>query len=109
MIPKFIARILNDQPPLIYGDGKQSRDFTFVQDVVQANIHAMERDTEGIFNIAYGEQHTLNELASTIMELTGKRMAPLADITAARSQLGYSPEYTFKSGLEETVSWFRKQ
>jgi nucleoside-diphosphate-sugar epimerase len=82
----------------------------------------MERDVEGIFNIAYGGQHTLNELASTIMELTGKRMAPvyepvrqgdilhsLADITAARSQLGYSPEYTFKSGLEETVSWFRKQ
>lgn len=122
VIPKFITRILNDQPPLIYGDGKQSRDFTFVQDVVQANIHAMERDTEGIFNIAYGERHTLNELASTIMELTAKRMAPvyepvrqgdilhsLADITAARSQLGYSPEYTFKSGLEETVSWFRKQ
>jgi UDP-glucose 4-epimerase len=122
VIPKFITRILNNQPPLIYGDGKQSRDFTFVQDVVQANIHAMERDMEGIFNIAYGKQHTLNELASTIMELTGIRMEPvyeparqgdilhsLADITAARSQLGYSPEYTFESGLQETVSWFRNQ
>ena len=122
VIPKFITRILNNQPPLIYGDGKQSRDFTFVQDVVQANIHAMEWDMEGIFNIAYGKQHTLNELASTIMELTGIRMEPvyeparqgdilhsLADITAARSQLGYSPEYTFESGLQETVSWFRNQ
>jgi UDP-glucose 4-epimerase len=122
VIPKFITRTLKDQPPLIYGDGEQSRDFTFVSDVVQANIHAMEEDVEGIFNIAYGEQHTLNELASTIMALTGKRMKPvyeaarpgdilhsLADITAAQTQLKYSPKYTFKSGLEETVSWFRKQ
>jgi UDP-glucose 4-epimerase len=122
VIPKFITRTLKDQPPLIYGDGEQSRDFTFVEDVVQANIHAMEQDVEGIFNIAYGERHTLNELASIIMELTGKRMKPvyeaarpgdilhsLADITAARTQLKYSPKYTFKSGLEETVSWFRKQ
>jgi UDP-glucose 4-epimerase len=122
VIPKFITKILKNQPPVIYGDGKQSRDFTYVQDVVQANIHAMERDAEGIFNIAYGERHTLDELASTIMEITGKQMKPdyqpvrpgdilhsLADITAARTMLGYSPEYTFKSGLEETVSWFRKQ
>jgi UDP-glucose 4-epimerase len=122
VIPKFITRILNNQPPVIHGDGEQSRDFTFVKDVVQANIHAMEREVEGIFNIAYGERHTLKELASTIMELTGIRMEPvfdaaregdvrhsLADITAARSKLGYLPEYTFKSGLQETVSWFRKQ
>jgi UDP-glucose 4-epimerase len=122
VIPKFITRILKNQPPLIYGDGEQSRDFTFVEDVVQANIHAMERDVEGVFNIAYGERHTLNELASTIMKLTGIRIEPvyeparqgdilhsLADITAARSQLGYSPKYTFESGLQETVSWFRKQ
>ncbi len=122
VIPKFITRILDKQPPLIYGDGRQSRDFTFVQDVVQANIRAMERDVEGIFNIAYGRQHTLNELASIIMELTGNRMEPvyepvregdilhsLADITSARSQLGYSPEYTFETGLQETVSWFLKQ
>jgi|WetSurMetagenome_2_1015567.scaffolds.fasta_scaffold05411_8 nucleoside-diphosphate-sugar epimerase len=122
VIPKFITSILKNQPPVIYGDGKQSRDFTYVQDVVQANIRAMERDVEGVFNIAYGERHTLNELASTIMEITGKQMKPdyepvrqgdilhsLADITAARSLLGYSPEYTFKSGLQETVSWFRNQ
>jgi UDP-glucose 4-epimerase len=122
VIPKFITRILNNQSPIIYGDGEQSRDFTFVQDVVQANIHAMERDVEGVFNIAYGERHTLNELAFTIMELTGKRIKPvhkavrqgdilhsLADITAARSRLKYSPDYTFESGLQETVSWFRNQ
>jgi UDP-glucose 4-epimerase len=121
VIPKFITRILDNQPPLIYGDGRQSRDFTFVKDVVQANILAMEKNVEGIFNIAYGKQHTLNELASVIMELTGNRMEPqyepvrqgdilhsLADITAARSGLGYSPEYTFESGLQETVSWFQK-
>jgi len=122
VIPKFITKILHDQPPVIYGDGEQSRDFTFVGDVVQANIRAMERDIEGVFNIAYGEQHTLNELASAVMELTGKRIEPihkaarqgdirhsLADISAARSQLGYSPAFTFRSGLEETVSWFRNQ
>jgi len=122
VIPKFITKILRDQPPVIYGDGEQSRDFTFIGDVVQANWLAMERDVEGVFNIAYGKQHTLNELASTIMELAGKQIEPiheaartgdirhsLADISAARSRLGYSPAYTFRSGLQETVSWFRNQ
>jgi UDP-glucose 4-epimerase len=122
VIPGFITKILKNQPPIIYGDGEQSRDFTFVQDVVQANILGMERDVEGVFNIAYGEQHTLKDLASIIMDLAGVRMVPifetarqgdvrhsLADITAARSVLGYSPRYTFKSGLQETVSWYKKQ
>jgi UDP-glucose 4-epimerase len=122
VIPRFITSILKNQPPVIYGDGEQSRDFTFIRDVVQANIRAMEREVEGVFNIAYGEQHALNELASTIMDLTGTTMDPvheparqgdvrhsLADISAARSRLGYTPEYTFRSGLQETVSWFQKQ
>lgn len=122
VIPGFITKILKNQPPIIYGDGEQSRDFTFVQDVVQANILGMERDIEGVFNIAYGERHTLKDLASTIMDLAGVRMAPifeavregdvrhsLADITAARSMLGYSPRYTFKSGLQETIPWYKKQ
>lgn len=122
VIPGFITKILKNQAPVIYGDGEQSRDFTFIQDVVQANILGMERDVEGVFNIAYGERHTLKDLALTIMDLAGVRMDPvfeaarqgdvrhsLADITAARSMLGYSPQYTFKSGLQETVSWYKTQ
>jgi UDP-glucose 4-epimerase len=122
VIPRFIIKILKNQSPIIYGDGEQSRDFTFVQDVVQANIQGMERDVEGVFNIAYGEKHTLKDLVSMITNLTNMKIEPvfegarqgdvlhsLADISAARSLLGYSPRYTFKSGLQETVSWYQKQ
>lgn len=121
VIPRFITRILRDQPPVIYGDGDQARDFTYVFDVVQANILAMERNVEGIFNIAYGNRISVGELASTIMNLAGKKMDPvfepprkgdirhsLADISSARSLLGYAPKYTVRSGLQETVQWYRE-
>jgi UDP-glucose 4-epimerase len=121
VIPRFITRVLNNQPPIIYGDGTQTRDFTFVKDVAHANILAMEQNAEGVFNIACGEQISVNELATTIMKLVGVRLDvvydtprpgdikdSLADISLAKGKLKYEPEFTLTKGLEETIRWFQK-
>jgi len=121
VIPKFITRVLAHEPPVIYGDGKQTRDFTFVKDVVKANILAMQSPAEGVFNIACGQRVSLNELAGKIMEITGIKLDPiydkprqgdvrdsLADITEARRELGYEPDFDLNLGLEGTIKWFRK-
>lgn len=121
VIPKFIKRLNNDKPPIIYGDGLQSRDFTFIDNVIQANIKGMTAEGAAgkIFNIACGERHTVNDLAATIGKLMGKDNKPthqesrpgdvkhsLADITAAREILGYDPQVTFQEGLRQTVEWY---
>ena len=121
VIPKFITRVMRKQPPIIYGDGNQTRDFTFVKDVVRANILAMERDAKGIFNVAYGKRTSINELASKIMGTVSLEMEPvhdkqrpgdirhsLADISLAKDKLGYKPKYSLEEGLEETIKWFQK-
>lgn len=121
VIPLFITRILNEKQPIIFGDGTQTRDFTFVKYVVQANILAMESDAEGVFNIACGHQIVLNDLADEIMKITGIETEKLydlprpgdikdslADISRAREKLGYDPKYDLSSGLEETIKWFQK-
>lgn len=121
VIPLFIARILNGKPPTIFGDGTQTRDFTFVKDVVQANIRAMESEAIGVFNVACGRQIVLNDLADEIMKITGieteKVYEPpragdikdsLADISRAREMLGYEPRFDLDSGLVETIRWFQK-
>ena len=121
VIPKFITRVMRKQPPIIYGDGNQTRDFTFVKDVVRANILAMERDAKGIFNVAYGKRTSINELASKIMGAISLEMEPvhdkprpgdirhsLADISLAKDKLGYKPKYSLEEGLEETIKWFQK-
>lgn len=120
VIPNFITRILKHESPIIHGDGGQTRDFSYVKDVVQANIRAMESDAQGVFNVAYCQRIDLKELAATIMELTGITVPltfdpprtgdvrdSLADITRAKQVFGYKPEYTVKSGLAETVKWYR--
>ena len=122
VIPKFITRILKHESPIIYGDGEQTRDFTYVQDVVQANIRAMRSSARGIFNVAYCQQISLNSLASLIMEITGITVPilyepprpgdildSLADIRAAEHELGYAPDYSVKTGLEETITWYQNQ
>ena len=119
VIPRFINRVLNNQPPIIFGDGNQTRDFTFVKDIVKANILAMEKNVEGVFNIAYGQQISINELANKIMEIVGVKLNPvydkprpgdirnsLADISLAKQKLGYMPEYSLEKGLEVTIRWF---
>jgi UDP-glucose 4-epimerase len=121
VIPRFITRALANEPLVIYGDGEQTRDFTFVKDVMKANILAMDSPAEGVFNIACGKRMSLNELASKIMEITGIKLDPihdeprqgdvkdsLADISDARRELGYEPDFDLASGLEETIEWFRK-
>jgi UDP-glucose 4-epimerase len=121
VIPKFITRTLNHQSPIIFGDGTQTRDFTFVKDVVQANIRAMESDAEGIFNVAYNQRIDLNALAHLIMEIVGITVPityepprkgdirdSLADITRAKSGFNYEPRYTIKTGLMETIKWYQK-
>jgi UDP-glucose 4-epimerase len=122
VIPKFITRTLNHQSPVIFGDGTQTRDFTFVKDIVQANIRAMESDAEGVFNVAYNQRIDLNTLAQLIMEITGITVPityesprkgdirdSLADITRAKSGFNFEPEYTVKTGLKETIKWYQKQ
>jgi len=121
VIPRFITKILRHESPTIYGDGGQTRDFTYVKDVVQANIRAMNSDAQGVFNVAYCKRIDLNELASVIMEITGITVSltyepprtgdvrdSLADIRQAQDAFGYAPEYTVKTGLKETISWYRK-
>jgi UDP-glucose 4-epimerase len=122
VIPNFITRILNHQSPVIHGDGKQTRDFTFVKDVVQANIRAMESNAQGVFNVAYCRRIDLLELAAALMEITGITVPlvhdppragdvrdSLADITRAQEAFGYAPKYTVKTGLQETVAWYQHQ
>jgi len=122
VIPKFITQILNNKSPVIFGDGNQTRDFTYVKDVVQANLKAMESNSEGVFNIAYNKSIDLNTLAHFIMDVTGKKVPilydtprtgdvrdSLADITRAKNAFNYAPEYTVKTGLQETIKWYMKR
>lgn len=121
VIPKFIIALLNNSPPTVYGDGEQSRDFTFVRHVVEANVRACESSKTGTFNIACGRSITLNELIDLLSEILGKTIAPtygaprlgdvrhsLADITKAQS-LGYEPHSNLKEELEETIRWFARE
>lgn len=122
VIPNFITRILSRESPVIHGDGKQTRDFSYVKDVVQANLRAMESNAQGVFNVAYCRRIDLIELAALIMEITGITVPlvhdppragdvrdSLADIARAQEAFGYAPEYTVKSGLAETVEWYRNR
>jgi UDP-glucose 4-epimerase len=119
VIPKFMSKILADRPPVIYGDGLQTRDFVFVKDVVRANILAAEsRETE-VFNIGSGVSMTITELSKTIMDILDKDLKPLhdgpregeimhsyADISKVKL-LGYLPEYSLEDGLRELMGWFK--
>ena len=117
VIPKFIQRVLNGEPPIIFGDGNQTRDFTFVKDVVEANILAAEANVTGVFNIGTGKSISINDLATMIMDVTGVRLAPvyepersgdirhsLADIAKA-SAMGYRPKHSLREGINETLKY----
>jgi UDP-glucose 4-epimerase len=122
VIPKFIMGILSDNSPVVYGDGEQTRDFTFIDDVIHANILAAESDTTGVFNAAGGKRISINELANTVMALCNKELEivyeeirpgdikhSLSDISKAKEEFGYYPRFDIKNGLKETVQWFQKQ
>lgn len=115
VIPIFVTRVSQSKPPIIYGDGEQTRDFTFVKDVAQANIIGAESIASGVFNVGRGENSTLNDLAKTITSIIGRDLQPeyqpprpgdvkhsLADISKARA-IGYEPQYTLDKGLRETI------
>ncbi|MCS6934208.1 MAG: SDR family oxidoreductase [Chitinophagales bacterium] len=124
VIPLFISGLLNNKPVYIDGDGEQTRDFTFVENAVQANILAMlttnKEAVNEVFNVAVGENFTINELYHHIRSLLGSNLEPqyraprkgdvrdsLADISKAKKLLGYHPEYNFNEGLRLTVDYFR--
>ena len=120
VIPTFIQRIGQNLPPVIFGDGRQSRDFVFVKDAVRANILAARNSAGGVYNIGSGHNVAINQLVATIMQLMGKNLEPvhekarpgevsqsLADIEQAK-KWGYEPRWSLKDGLMETIAYFQK-
>jgi UDP-glucose 4-epimerase len=116
VISKFIAQVKHNKPITIFGDGEQTRDFVFINDVVSANIHAMEHEVRGVFNVGYGRQTSLNELADIVKNVVnidvpiiykqsrvGDIKKSIADISRARATFGYMPKYTVRQGIECSV------
>ncbi|MHC4221761.1 MAG: SDR family oxidoreductase [Planctomycetota bacterium] len=122
-IPAFVTAILKGQPPTIYGDGQQSRDFTYIDNVVQANLLAARaKHTAGqTVNIACGQAVTINQIIDMINELTGNNVKPtyvdsragdvkhsLADISLAEKTIGFKPTIDFQAGLKKAIIWYRE-
>ena len=125
VLAKFITQMLNGQQPTIFGDGEQSRDFTYVDNAVEANLLACKASAEEVagkvFNVATGRRVTLNQTFKLLQELTsyigsaihspergGDIKHSLADISLAEKHLGYTPQINFEDGLRRTVEWYRK-
>jgi UDP-N-acetylglucosamine 4-epimerase len=125
VIPLFIQSVLNNEPPLINGDGEHSRDFTFVANAVQANLRALFTDNvkaiNEVYNIAFGERTTLNEVFQMIKEVAGSDLAPkygperkgdvrhsLADISKAKELLNFEPLVSIREGLKTAFEWYRE-
>jgi len=124
VLPIFISRMLDGRPPVIFGDGEQTRDFVFVQDVVQANILAAESEigSGDVFNVASAERLSVNALVRLINDVMGKELSPVfapprpgdilhswADIQKAGERLRFHPQILFRQGLEKTISWYQDQ
>lgn len=123
VIPKFISQLLNGERPTINGDGKQSRDFTYVENVIEANLKACLASGEAageVFNIAYGGRESLIDIYHALTKALDKNIEPCfgpnrkgdikhsnADISKARRLLGYNPEYDFEKGLKEAIEWYK--
>ncbi|MDD5194577.1 MAG: GDP-mannose 4,6-dehydratase, partial [Candidatus Omnitrophica bacterium] len=124
VIPKFINCLLNNENPPIYGDGNQERDFTFIENVVDANIRALTATGIGgqAFNVANGSPHSVNELLKVLKDIMAKPgisaqyfpprpgdvRKTWADISKAKAILGWQPKVDFYQGLTRTVEWFKK-
>ncbi|MHC4659970.1 MAG: SDR family oxidoreductase [Planctomycetota bacterium] len=121
-IPAFVTAILKDGAPTVFGDGEQSRDFTYVDNVVEANLLAAraERTAGEIVNIACGQAVTVNDVIDMINEFVGKDVKPiydaprpgdirhsLADISAAEKTIGFEPTVSFREGLKKAIDWYR--
>jgi len=124
VIPKFIKQLIKNEQPIIFGDGKQSRDFTYIKNVVEANLLACKAlsDYSGeVFNIAFGGRETLIDIYNTICNLLDVHINPLfesdrkgdirhsnADISKAQKYLNYKPKWSFNRGLKRAIDWYLK-
>ncbi|CEP67180.1 NAD-dependent epimerase/dehydratase [Moorella glycerini] len=124
VVPKFITSMLKGEQPVIFGDGEQSRDFTYIDNVINANLAALQApELKGeVLNIACGQRYTLNELVTELNNILGTSIKPvyeasrkgdvkhsLADISLAKMVIGYKPCIDFREGLRRTVEWYKKQ
>lgn len=124
VIPRFIRQMLRGERPVIYGDGKQSRDFTYIENVIEANLKACKAPHEAAgqaFNIAYGGRQYLLDVYYLLAGSIGCEMEPEfapertgdirhsnADISKARMLLGYDAEWSFEMGIQEAASWYKE-
>lgn len=124
VIPKFIRQLLNDERPTIYGDGKQSRDFTYIENVIEANLKACNASREAAgqaYNIAYGEREYLIDIYYDLCKALNKDIEPLfgpervgdikhsnADIGKAKELLGYDPKWSFERGVTKAIKWYQE-
>jgi len=121
VIPLFISDVTAGKSPVIFGDGEQTRDFTFVKDVVDANIQAAESEVTGVFNLGNSQRITINQLTKLIIDITkndsvkpvykdprpGDIVHSLADTSKAKT-FGYNPRYSLEQGLKETIESFNR-
>lgn len=124
VLPRFIKLLLSDKAPTINGDGMQSRDFTYIENVIEANFKACFAPSEcagEVYNIACGEREYLIDIYRFLCEILGKDIDPVfapdrkgdikhsnADISKAREKLGYSPDYDFKKGIMLAIDWYKE-
>jgi UDP-N-acetylglucosamine/UDP-N-acetylgalactosamine 4-epimerase len=124
VIPKFIKQLLNDEQPTINGDGKQSRDFTYIENVIEANLKACKATHEvagQAYNIAFGGREYLIDIYNNLCSALGKNIQPNfgpdrkgdikhsnADICKAKENICYNPDWSFKKGIEEAIVWYKE-
>lgn len=124
VIPRFVTALLSGIPPTVYGTGRQSRDFTFVKDVVEANLLAMEAGPDALgraFNVGRGERYSLLELLEVLRSLLGTQIEPVheapragdvmhssADASLAQDVLGFASRFDLRQGLELSIKWYRE-
>lgn len=124
VLPKFIKQLLDDEQPTINGDGKQSRDFTYIENVIEANLKACKASSEvagEAFNIAYGGREYLIDVYNSLCKALGKDIKPIfgpdrkgdikhsnADINKAKEMLGYDPSWSFEKGIEAAIEWYKE-
>jgi nucleoside-diphosphate-sugar epimerase len=125
VIPRFITAIMRDQSPVIFGNGKQTRDFSHIENVIDANVAACEAPKEALgesFNIACGGRISLLDLVDTVNKIFGKKIKPRfdpprpgdilhsqADISKAEKLLGWKPRIVFPEGIAKTIAWYQQQ
>jgi nucleoside-diphosphate-sugar epimerase len=123
VVPKFVDLMTDGDRPVIYGDGEQSRDFVYIDDVVRANVLAAESDASGVVaNVASGERVSINGLVAQLNNVLDTEIEPVyddprpgdvrhsvADVERAHAAFGYEPEVGFQEGLEQTVDWFARE